>query len=125
MTARVLPPAEWSRLAATEGSALAPAWDQLPQDVTVVVVEDADGAIVACWSLFACLHVEGIWIAPVHRGHGAVFRRLLATMWAEIRGRGVSGFITHAAAPDIVALIEGLHGTRLPGDAYAVPLGER
>ena len=123
MTSRCLPPAEWSRLEATAGSALAPAWRALPTAVTVVVVEDTQGAIVGCWSLFACWHVEGVWVAPAHRKRGIVAKYLLEQMRSEVRQREVAGVITHAATPEVATLIETLHGVRLPGDPYAVPLG--
>jgi len=125
MTARILPPAEWSRLEATEGSGLQPAWRQLPvDDVTVIVVEDDDGVIVACWSLFAVYHVEGVWVAPAHRKRGVVAGRLLAEMRRVVHARGVAAVATAAESPEVVTLLETLGATRLPGDAYQLPMGE-
>jgi Acetyltransferase (GNAT) family len=121
MTSRLLPPAEWSRLVGTELEAI---WAMLPPTATVVVVEDTEGAIVACWSLFPCLHAEGIWIAPAHRKRGAAGGRLLRATFAEARAQGVTAVVTSATTPEVVTLLEKIRAKALPGTAYMVPLGE-
>ena len=66
LTARLLPFAEWGRLAPTSLVALA-ALPAEPPDLLVVVVEDA-GRIVACWSAFSATLLEGLWRDPDHAG---------------------------------------------------------
>lgn len=117
MTTRVLPPAEWPRLAGTE---LETVWPQLPRDAAVVlVVEDGD-AIIACWALITVRHVEGVWIAPEHRGRASVARRLLSGM-RELTGGGA--VFTAALTPEVEALLEGLRAEKLPGEHYVLTLG--
>jgi hypothetical protein len=115
MTTRVLPPEEWDRLAGTELEGLAAA---RLDTMTVLAVEDAEGAIVGCWSLLPIWHVEGIWIAPDHRGRSAVARRLLAGMRAVMAARGLHGVWTGAALDTVASLITRIGGRALPAQYY-------
>jgi N-acetylglutamate synthase-like GNAT family acetyltransferase len=117
MTTRLLPPEEWARLAGTE---LDGVWANLPASARVVVVEDEEGRIVGCWSLFSVLHVEGVWIAPEHRGRSAVARRLLVGMRHQARDMGASGVCTAAVSDDVRALLDHLGAARVPGDHYVM-----
>jgi hypothetical protein len=115
-TTRVLPPAEWPGLVGTE---LEVVWPHMrPQD-SVVVVEDR-GDIVGCWALLTVKHVEGLWIAPAHRGRSSVGRRLLAGMGALV---GPSTPVFTAALTDDVRQLLSRIGTRLPGDHYVLNFG--
>lgn len=118
MTTRLLPRDEWSKLAGTE---LETAWPHLPETAQVVVVEDA-GAIVGCWALFQQVHVEGVWIAPAHRGKASVARRLLAGMRRTAQAMGARTVATGALTDDVRQLLDRLHAVPLPGDHYAVPI---
>lgn len=120
MTTRLLPRDEYPRLMGTE---LETVWPHLPEGARVLVVEDPAGAIVGCWALFTSVHCEGVWVAPEHRGRGSVARRLLAGMRREARDMGASAVMTGAVSDDVRGLIAHLHGTRLPGEQYVMPLG--
>jgi hypothetical protein len=119
VTTRVLPPAEWNRLAETE---LGPALPHLdPASATVFVVEDVDGAIVGCWSLITVAHVEGLWIAPAHRRRGRVLVKLWALLCELTGARSLSSVLTAAVSPEVTRLIESRGGVALP-PAYALPV---
>lgn len=73
MTTRLLPSAEWPRLA---GTLLDPAWQGFNLNDRVVVTENAAGEIVGCFALMQVWHLEGAWIDPRYRGKVSVGRRL-------------------------------------------------
>lgn len=124
MTSRVLPVAEWPRLAGTE---LESVWPTLPHtsDVQIVVVEDAAGAIVGCWAALRVIHVEGVWIAPAYRQRTSVARRLWRTMGRTIATAfGAGGAWTGAGSADIAALLT-RHATPAPGAHFILSWGTR
>ncbi len=114
MTQRELPKHEWPRLVGTELEAV---MSTLPEDVKVVVVEDESGAIIGCWAAMPVMHVEGVWIAPAHRGRTAVARRLWSGMRQTLASFGAAGAWTAAVAPDVAALL-GKRATRVEGQHY-------
>jgi GNAT superfamily N-acetyltransferase len=121
LQARVLPPEEWSKLEGLDNE-VAAAWRQLPvDDVTIVVVENGDGAIVATWTTFACWHVEGLWVEPLHRKRGVAVGRLIETMRAVLVAKGVSAVMTGAASPEVERLLAHVQATELPGRYYVLP----
>lgn len=120
MTTRVLPPAEWPRLAGTELDTVWPVMD--PEKTRVVVVEDA-GVIIACWAALVTVHVEGLWIAPTHRGKGGAARRLLRGMREAVTSLGASVVFTASTTDEMDTLIERAGGVRLPGDHFALGMG--
>lgn len=121
MKTRILPPEEWAKL---DGTALGPAWRSLPTSgVTIIVVEEEDGLIAGHWTVFTCLHAENVWVAPQHQKRGVVVGRLLKGMQTHLQTLGVGGFVTAAASEEVRRLLEHhLGATRLPGDAYSVPV---
>lgn len=119
---RVLPSAEWSRLAGTE---LATVWQILPPDTTTVLVVEDDGVIVGCWALGLAWHLEGLWIAESERRRGNVFRRLLRGMHLRLSRIGAPGVITHAVSPEVVEIIRRVGGRLMPGAAYSIPVRGR
>lgn len=119
---RLLPSAEWPRLAGTEVEALWPHLD--PAHASVVVVE-RDGVIVGTWVVMQLVHIECCWIAPEFRTSGSVARRLLRGMYDAAKTFGARTVLTAALSDDVRALIARLQGQRLPGDHYVVPLPER
>lgn len=117
VTSRILPRAEYGRLAGTELEAVAPV---LPADADVLVVEDADGAIVGCWAAFALVHVEGVWIAPEHQGRSGVARRLLAGMRAIAGARGARAVNTASVSPDVSGMLRKLGAVQLEGEHFSL-----
>lgn len=119
MTARVLPFAEWARLAGTD---LDPLWSALdPREARIVVVEQ-DGAIVGHHVLLRVLHAECLWIHPAHRGRSSVARRLWSAVQAEVTAAGAAGVITTAVDDPVRELLGHVGATRIPGDHYFVPI---
>lgn len=118
MTARLLPPEEWGRLAGTE---LGPVYQHLdPAEAHIVVVEDAAGAIVGCWSAFPVWHLEGVWIAPAQQRRGVVARRLLRQVADLLRAHRVTRVLTGCVSAHVARLLHHLGGTKLPGDQYVL-----
>lgn len=120
MTSRVLPPHEWPRLACTELEAVYPHLD--PDQADVVVVEDEQGRLVACWALLRVFHVEGLWVAPEHRGRGRAGIRLFDAM-RRLCGRvGARRVFTGAISDDVKRLIDHVHGVPLKGEHFVIPI---
>lgn len=119
MTARLLPFAEWSRLAGTDLETLWPSLD--PREARIVVVEQ-DGAIIGHHVLLRVLHAECLWIHPSHRGHASVARRLWSAVQAEVTGAGAGGVVTTAIDDTVRALLGHVGAQRLPGDHYFIPI---
>lgn len=120
MHTRVLPRAEWAKLAGTELEAV---WPVLPDSAQVIAVEDGE-RIIACWALYALWHVEGVWIDPAYRKAGSAARRLLQGMWRLARGVGARTVLTGAISDDVRDLIGRLGGFKLPGDHYVLTVKE-
>jgi hypothetical protein len=122
--ARVLPPEEWSRL---EGTPLGEAWHQLPTTgLTIYVVEDGAGSIVGHWTLFTTLVAEHLWVAPAHQKRGVVVGRLRRALHDDVVHAGARGYMTFSASAEVTRLLEHhLGATRLPGDAYRVPVSSK
>ncbi len=121
MTARILPAAEWGRLAGTELGAALPHLD--PAEAAVVVVEDGD-QVVGCWALVPMWHAEGVWIAPDRRGRAGVARRLVTQTLRVARSLGIPRLQTAAMTADVAQLLEKhLGARRLPGQAFVFDVG--
>jgi ribosomal protein S18 acetylase RimI-like enzyme len=118
--ARVLERSEYGRLAGTELEAVAA---HLPEAARVLVVED-DGAIVGCWSALPLWHLEGLWIAPEHRGRSSVARRLLAGMRGILRGLGARTALTAAVSDDVADMALRLGGFQLPGRHFVLTIDQ-
>lgn len=119
LTSRVLPAAEWGRLAGTEVESIVPG---LTPEHTAVLVVEQDGEIVGTWVLLRMAHVECFWVAPAHRGKAGVAARLLRSMRGLLGEWGVRAPITGSVSPDVTSMIERLGGIRLPGEHFALPL---
>lgn len=121
MTARILAKDEWPRLAQTDFPYLLPYVGAA--DVDIMVVEDDGGTIIGCWGLMTVLHLEGLWIAPAHRGKSSVARRLLSATWAEVKRRAPRWIVT-AAADDGVRdlLVKHMNAAKVPSDTYLISL---
>ncbi len=120
MTARILPPEEWPRLAGTEAETI---WPQLTSAARVVVVEQ-DGQIIGCHLLQPVLHAECLWVHPDHRGRSSVARRLWRAVQQAVRDEfGVTWFATDACSDDVRALLAHVGAVKLESDHYMVPVG--
>lgn len=118
MKTRILPPEEWPRLIGTEAEALWPHLDS--RSSQIIVVEDVDGVIVGTWALMNMLHAECLWIAPGHRGGGAVARRLLTGLRDQMKQRGTMTVATSAISEDVKALLTKLGALKLEGDHFVM-----
>jgi hypothetical protein len=119
MTSRMLPPDEWPRLAGTEAETLWPHLD--PANAQVLVVEH-EGQIVGTWTVMRMVHVECVWVHPAYRGTFGVVKRLLRGMRAAARTWGARTVLTGAMTDQVRGLITSLHGVRLPGEHYVIPV---
>jgi hypothetical protein len=115
MTARILPPSDWPRLAGTEVESLWPRLD--PLLCHVLVVEEGD-RIVGTWALMPIMHAECLWIAPDKRKSSSVARRL----WRQLQGvaseLGITAVATAAQTDDVRGLLEHVGAMKLVGDHY-------
>lgn len=119
MTRRVLPRAEYARLV---GTYLEPLIDHFPADTDVVVVEDDAGEIVGCSSVFSRDHVEGTWIAEVHRNAPGVCWSLFQGIKATAKRRGTSRLLTGSMDDRMTEFLLRMHAERLPGEQFVWPL---
>jgi len=118
MTTRILQPEEYGRLAGTELEAVVP---YLPADALVVVVEDG-AEIVGCWAVYSLVHVEGVWIAPSHRGRSSVARRLLRGMMRAARAFGARAVCTAALDVEVATMLRKLGANELPGQHFTLAI---
>lgn len=120
MTTRILPPAEWHRLAGTEAETV---WPQLNPERTSIVVVERDGFIVGCHVLSWLLHAECLWIAPQFRGRPSVARRLWTAVQQTARDHwGVPSVITAACDDRVRRLLAHVGAVELKGQHYVVPV---
>ena len=119
LTDRLLPPAEWHRLAHLDLGQLTPALD--PKATSIAVVEDASGAIVGCWAAILVVHAEGVWIDPAYR-KTTVALKLWRRMRTIVAGLGATAVVTGANSPDIAALLTRKRAQLIPYQEYVVCL---
>lgn len=119
---RILPRAEYPRLV---GTYLEPLIDALPEDTDVIVVEDADGAIVGCSSLFRRDHVEGTWIAEGHRNAPGVFWSLFQGIKVTAKRRGSERLVTGSMDDRMTEFLMRMHAEPLPGVQFVWPMTRR
>jgi len=117
MTTRILPPAEWHKLAGTELAYLATLRDG---PCRVVVVEDPDGTIVACWGLMTVVHAEGFWVAPDHRGKAGIMRTLLRQASAEAKAMGANVVWTCSMSEQVTRLLSHAGASQVPGAHFVM-----
>lgn len=121
LTARLLPHDEWFRLTTTPIAA--DVWQRHdPASLQFVVVEDADGAIVAAWATLICRHVEAFWVHPDHQRRGGALRRLFVGMRALLTSLGATSVVTMAQDATVAALLTEAGATRLPGETFLLPV---
>lgn len=121
MTARLLRADEWPRLAET-GLDMA-TWMALdPSSSQIVIVEDDEGQIAACWGTFAVRHVEGFWVRETHRNKGGALRRLFTGMREVLTALGSVAVVTQAETSQIAGLLKAAGATPLKGQAFLLPV---
>ncbi len=120
VTRRILPRADYARLV---GTYLEPLIDALPADTDVIVVEDADGTIVGCSSIYARDHVECTWIADGHRNAPGVFWQLLQGIKTTARRRGSERILTASMDDRMTAFLYRMHAEPIPGEHFVWPVG--
>lgn len=94
-----------------------------PENVSVVVVEDDGGKVIACMTVLRATHFEGAWIDPAHRNAG-VTRALLRLASAIAMARGEQWVFGGAAGDQMRDILQRLDCRHLPMDLYAVWVGE-
>lgn len=120
MTVRILPPAEWARLAGTEAQAL---WKHLDPERAKVVVVEEHGQIIATHTLMWVLHAECLWVHPGWRGRLSVLGRLWMKVQAVARAMGARTLMT-AQIPEqpILPLLQRVGAKKLDGDHFVVSI---
>lgn len=116
--ARILPPEEWSKLAAC-GAPGRPALDPLHTRVAVV---EADGRIVGTVTAMRVVHVHFLWIDPAHRQAPGVWRRLWLSLQRIAVDWQVSSVLTEALPPGMDAIVQKLGGVDGHGPTFIIPL---
>lgn len=117
MTTRVLPYAEWPRLAETEAG---PVWPHLNPAKAEIVVVEKDGQIVGCQIVMTVKHLEALWIAPAFRQRSSVGRRLWDAVKRVARADGSTAAFTSACDDRVRGLLAHVGAQQLPGDHYLV-----
>ena len=118
MTARLLPPAEYDRLAGTE---LECAGDIFP-GASVLVVEEA-GVIIGHLMLAPLWHAEGFYVDPAYRGRG-VDTQLVAAMHAEARALGLETVFPAAASDGMAHYVTRLGAVEMSARWFALAVRE-
>lgn len=120
LTTRILPPAEWSKLAGTEAEQVWPLLD--PKRARIIAVEDGD-RVVGCWVTYLMVHAECLWIADDHRGKSSVGRRLLRALRNVVRGWGADRAWTSAITDDVRGMLATIGARQIAAaDHYVMPL---
>lgn len=121
MRTRTLPPDEWHRLSDTDIPSVLPYVS--PDQFEVVVVED-NGEIVGAWAVWRVVHVEGLWIAPAHRGKGSVAKRLYHATMEAAKKWTPEWVMTMAPNPHVRSLVEHIGGVPIPGETFVFSVKE-
>lgn len=122
MRARILRPEEWKRLPpSVELSQLLPLVE--PYNIALSVVEDSDGEIVACQSVFGISMFEGTWIDESHRGNPGVTRALLRQSFAIPQVRGEKWAICGMPNEKMEEYVLRIGGVPLKSKFYVFPTG--
>lgn len=119
MTTRVLPSAEWDRVAHLDVAALLP-W-VAPADVQLVVAEEGD-RVIGCWAVMRMVHVEGLWVDPAYRGNPRVAKRLFAATWQRVRAWTSQWVMTGAVSGQTRELLQHVGAVPLPSEMFIVPV---
>ena len=119
MTTRILPPAEWHKLAGT-GLDMLSTLTEAP--TSPIVVEDNDGKVIACWGLVNVVHAEGMWVDPMHRAKPGTMRALIRAMRQEAKARGLVAVWTTSRMQSITELLGHAHALPVDGEHFVIPV---
>ena len=123
MRARVLPEAEWDKVA-----------DRAPYNLAglpppnhhwlILVVEDDDGRVLASCALSDQVHWDGWDINPEAQGHAGVFRALLQLGISELQKSGVPGahLTIPDGRPDLEHMVDRFGFLKAPGVLFVLPV---
>jgi hypothetical protein len=114
---RVLPPEEWDKIRHI------PPYDRgvpTPEHWQPLVVEDADGAILGCCSIFDAVHWDCWWVDPTHPAKAGVFWSLISAGLQDLRdlGIGIAHVVIPEDRPDLAALVERFGFEKAKGALY-------
>lgn len=89
---RILPPEEYPRLLSQENLQTPFAAYGLPRgDGWRIIVAEVDGEIVGLSCLYDCVHWDGWWFRPEHRGNPSAIRQMLRVGRDILQEAGVRG----------------------------------
>ena len=122
MNTRLLPLAEWDRLAVTGLPPFLP--HVRPEDINVVVVEE-DGKIVASLAVMRMTHWEAAWVDKDRRGNGGIVRALLKGAVEASRPFTSHWVIAQADQEHVKDILSRLGGVKIPDvESYVMRLGD-
>lgn len=122
VSVRVLPPEEYPRLLEQENLQTPFAAYGLPRnDGWRILVAEIDGEIVGLSCLYDCVHWDGWWFQPEHRGNPSAIRQMLrlgAQLLREHEVPGVFAQVEDTQPQDYRAMIERLGFRRTQAQLY-------
>jgi hypothetical protein len=117
LTTRILPPAEWPRLATVEPFAVGGLPDS---DHWRIVVCERDGVIVGSCALLDTVHWDLFWVAEADRGNPVIFKDLIEGGVRVMIEHGIN--LVHTTVPDghpdVEAMLLRFGFKRAPGTLF-------
>jgi hypothetical protein len=118
-TVRELPISEWHRLLELgEGPYYETGILPVPEHNRILVIEDQEGNITGMWGAFTVVHVEPVWIKPIHRQRISVVRRLwegMRNLLVELKVPGAVAIIADQDLPTNLPMATKLGFQQVPG----------
>lgn len=118
LTSRLLPPEEWDKVAHVPPFSTVGIPD--PDHWRVLVVEDAEGKVVAVSHLYDMVHWDSFWIDPAHQGKAAAFRAMVTSGLETLGTLGIQ--VVHTTVPndrpDLQQLVLDFGYQQAPGQLY-------
>lgn len=120
MIARVLNPEEWPILDETHPAQLA---QSLPDGAASVVVVEEAGKVVGTLTVAQITHLEGLWIAPEHRGNPVLAMALVEAAFSEVRKSKADWAWGASDTEHMSDIIRRVGGKEIPVKSYVIPIG--
>jgi hypothetical protein len=121
MTTHILSLAEWEK---ERGECPIPVLPHVhPANIAIVVVRDDEGTPIAHMYIYRVSCMEGVWIAPKHRGNPGVARALLRQTYAISEARDERWTFAMAADETMRNIVSRLQGAELPVTLHVIPTG--